>query len=555
MAFPTNCNPRVIALEDSSGCSLTRASVTPMTLTAFEAQGLTEVGMDKFLANAQEAKAAGYVERTLEMLLMGRISNIKGQLNEQKIPGAPSVILPMIYRKQRQNVNVNYWKVSAGVVCPTAGINGVPVSAWDVTFQKTGSTYSTSIPSPERYFIPNKNVIIEYANATTKVAYSKMFKIIAAVNADGGGVYKTKVTLEPNVHADTWAAYSAAEKAPYQPTLGLAYILANTVSDFQSWCYNEPVENTLKLLTFWLQRSRFTFKYNEEFVKVLNDAMLSGYFKVFRSMPIAQRQRESYARFWQGILNSVFFGQPISDKQTEALYTSCPSVVDPNDTDCVLEYLTNSLGFEYQLNACSRYTDHLGNPLSLDTLLPILYDVKLARQSSGETVTDIDLMTDRFTAGAILDMFVSYFKAKYGMGADRHYTPNAKLNFQNWQDMHYNKFDLPPELGGFTLNVFWDEFFDFKLAAADSGDTRNRVRSIWALDWSDLEFGVADNKSVQRKTNELDELYRCVIEPNVTHYMLKSMQFSALLNDANRHYMVRNFTDSCPTLSVAGCSV
>jgi hypothetical protein len=42
-----NCNPRLIQVDQSCGCTLTRANILAMTDEIFESQGLLEVGMDK----------------------------------------------------------------------------------------------------------------------------------------------------------------------------------------------------------------------------------------------------------------------------------------------------------------------------------------------------------------------------------------------------------------------------------------------------------------------------------------------------------------------------
>ena len=53
-----NCTPRHIHVDDSKGCSLTRASITAFKRSDFEAQAAKEVGMDRIIAQTAEARTA-----------------------------------------------------------------------------------------------------------------------------------------------------------------------------------------------------------------------------------------------------------------------------------------------------------------------------------------------------------------------------------------------------------------------------------------------------------------------------------------------------------------
>lgn len=555
MNLAANCTPRMIAVDSSEGCTLTRASVIGMTPDTFEAQGMKEVGMDRIIANATQAKAAGYKENTLEMLLMGRLAPVKNAIQKASIGGNQSVILPYIYRRQKRNINSNYWLVSAGAATTGAGTNGIPASAWDLTVQNTASTYASSLTNLEKYFLPGKYVLVETVNSSTKASYSLQYKIIASVNADAGGVSKAKLTLEPNVSATAWAGYSPTQKAVYQPIAGTMIGLSNSVSDYESWCHNEVSENSNKLLHFWLQTSRFTHSYNEEYLKALNAALTSGYFKTFASLPLAEQKRIQYAKYQRDWLNSCFYGQRINEYQSPETYTSLPQVVDPANPDCVFEYKANALGFKQQLIDCSRVYDHQGNALNLDTLASTLYSLKRAREADGGTVDTIDIMTDRWTAGHILEIMTSFFKTKYGVTYNMDFAKEQTLSFGTFKAFNYRVYPLPEDLGGFNLAVFYHPYFDDKVLAAASGDQRSRARTIFALDWTDIQIGIAGTASAQRKTNEADALYQCVIKPNIHHYMLESTTWTSIIEDPMRHYIVDNFSDACPTLTVAGCTV
>lgn len=556
MAFPDNCSGRIINVSASTGCTLTRADIVGMTPNMFEAQGFTEIGMDRVYAQAQEARVAGYRENTLTVLLNSRITNIKGALMKSKISQSESVILPYISRRQKRNIQSNYWSITAGAANPNAGKGSMPVSAWDLTVTNNPSALANTLQNLEQYFLPGKYLFVEYTGSNS-TAYSIQYKILGAATAGG----TTKVTVQPNITDTGWLALTSGQKLPYQ--IGgagggsaqagtTAYLGVNAVSDFESWGGQDNAENTNSLIHFWLQTSRIVHEYTDEYLRALNDGLTSQYFKLFRQLPLAEQKRIQQAKYDRDMLNSAFFGQAINEFQAVETYTKLPTVQDPANPNCVLEYKAMALGFQTQLGNCGRVFDHQTNPLNFDTLLQTLYLVKRAREADGGEVEVIDCMTDRFTAGIIQDLFISYYKAKYGVITTRQYQPDQELVFDGQVMLKYNKYQLPPELGGFYLAVFTHQFFDDKLSASANS---NRARVLWFLDWSDIELGVAGTNSAVRRTNEADALYNYVMKINVKHITLNSMSWAPIIEDPNRHYIVQNFSSGCPTLTVSGCTV
>ena len=554
MAFPNNCNPRIINVDASTGCTLSRASIRGMTPQDFEDQGFKELGMDRVIARAKEAKVAGVIERPLESLLMSNIKSIKGAVSKQQIAGQGSVILPYIYMRQRRNINSNYWRIANGAATPGAGTGGLHAGAWDLTIQNSGSKYASALVSLEQYFLPGRYVLVEAMNATTKVAYSLSYKILAAVNANSGLTQQALVTLIPNYTGPGWAGLTAAQQLTFQPTSGVLLNLANSVSDYESWCYQDNAENVNKLLTFWLQTTRETHEYSDEYLLALNAALTTNYFKDFRQLPLAQQKAIQHAKAMAVWMNSVFYGQQIDETQTVETYQSLPKVVDPMNPSCTLEFKANALGLKQQLINCSRYLDHQGNALSMDNIAAVAYDLKRAREATGASVDRIDFMTDRFTSGAILQLMTSFYKAKYGINTERFYQPNQKLTFEDQTMWNYNVYQLPDDLGGLELAIYTDPYFSDKLLAFDAGIS-NRGRTMWGIDWSDFYIGMAGTNSANRQTNVADNLYNCVIRPNVHHYQLNSQTWTTVIEDPARHYLVDNFSNACPALTVAGCSV
>lgn len=553
--FPGNCSGRVVTVSASNGCTLTRADIRALTPEAFAALDMTEIGMQEYYAKAQEARLAGYRENTLMELLMSKITNIKGELTKSSVRGSGSVIAPFISRRQKRNINSNYWKIVSGTPNPNANTADIPAGAWDVVVDNSPSALATTLTNLSQYFLPGKVMFIEYANASTNVAYSLQYKILASRAVAS----TTVVTITPNYSDAGWAALAAGSKLPYQ--IGgaaggnadagtIAYLGVNSVSDYESWGGQDPAENPQSLLNYFLQTSRIVHEYSDEYLKALNARLMNNYFTGFAQLPLAEQKRIQRAKYDRDFLNSAFYGQRINELQTVEGYRSLPQVVDPARPDCVLEYKSNALGFRTQLSDCSRILDHQGNPLNFDTLMATLYLVKRAREADGGTVETIDCMTDRFTAGMIQDVMIDYYNKKYKVNTTRFYEPNQALKFENQVMLKYNRYQLPPELGGFDLAVFTHPFFDDKLLASGSS---NRGRALWFLDWSDIELGVAGTNSAVRRTNEADELYNYVIKINAKHVTLDSMTWTPIIEDPNRHYIVENFSSACPVLTVAAC--
>ena len=84
---------------------------------------------------------------------------------------------------------------------------------------------------------------------------------------------------------------------------------------------------------------------------------------------------------------------------------------------------------------------------------------------------------------------------------------------------------------------------------------RSRGRTMWGIDWGDFTWGIAATNSASRQTNIYDNLYNCVIEPNITHYQLNSTTWSVIIEDPTRHQIVTNFSDATPVLTMPGANL
>ena len=184
MALIDSCNPRMIAVEDSCGCTLTRASIHAMTEADFENQFWLETGMSRVVANWKEARMTGVSQKTLTDLFLSRMTPVK-KVNLGQSP-QQSVIAPFILVPGQHRVNSNYFEVLSGNVHPSAGVPPIPASAWQVTLRNETSQFSTPLDALYRYFLTGRYLMVLYRDATN-TGRAIHFRIISSVDASVPG--------------------------------------------------------------------------------------------------------------------------------------------------------------------------------------------------------------------------------------------------------------------------------------------------------------------------------------------------------------------------------
>lgn len=547
MSLLNQCNPRYIQVEDSCGCAVTRASISAMKPADFEANFWKEIGMEKVVANTKMARMAGVPQKSLTDLLLSRMVPLK----QQAMATDGSVIQPWVYIPQAHAVNANHWIVTAGTAHPGAGSGGIHPGAWQLTVQNETGDFASALTDIHNYFRPGQYITVFYRDGSNN-SQRAQFLVLDAVDATGGGTVKATVSVAPNVNATTWAGYSAGAKAPWQPTAGLAIILANSVSDYESHCYNAPSVNPNKLKAFWWQTSRRTFCYNDEYVKALEAPLTSDFFKKFRQIPLVQQRKQQEATFEREWYNTVFFGDVIDDKQDVTTYESLPTVTDPANGSCVLEYKSNTIGIITQLNNCSRVTDFQNAELDIEVLLQNLYTLKRYRSADGAIIREIECFTDRFTKSIVTEALIKYLKNKHGESWTRNFDDGKRTMFEDFTIFEYTDFYLADV--GVTFRIVQNDGFDDFLGAAPSAHASS-ARWMMMIDWSDIQIGMAGAKSVKRQTNTADNLYNCVINPVVNHYELFSQKYNVIIGDPNRHLVYTNFDNAtCPSIPTPACA-
>lgn len=588
--FPAdNFTPLFFQVDGSTGCTLTRAQIRPFTKDDFAAQGLKEVGMDKTIAQMKEARMAGVQQKGLTDLLLSR--HVK--VNEGAVQSNGSIIAPFTLLPRRNVVNINYWLVTAGSATQpadpaSAWASTLPATVYYLTVKVSTTGYGTQITNLDRYFLPGMYVFVEstarhvgsdwqtyVGGGNIDSSVSLQFRVIGAVMKSGSSD-TAYVAVAPTefqsleTSSSAWTTYKANTTpdsdgiTPQQKasrsfvTKGTLLILANSVSDYESWCYQPPSINDKTLVEYWKQTIRWTHQYNDEYLKALTAPLTSEFYKKFRTLPIAEQRRQQEALMEKAFYNTVFYGDAISDKQTLATWTDLPTVDDLTNPGCSLEYKSNTIGIRNQLSEASKVIDNNGGALNLDTLFEIFYTLKRERGNDGTDISMIDTMTDRFTKAKIRELMIRYYKAKFSMDVMVNMQPNQKVvdSVSGRTVFEYDKYDLPDQ--GVSFSVFTDTYFDDRLGASQSlgasSGTKNRARSLHIIDWSDIQIGLHGTRSVKRQTNVADNLYNCTITQNVNHYMLNSKTIEVRVGNPNRHTIIENFSDACPTVTYSNCT-
>ncbi len=508
--------------------------------------------MDRILAQTKELRMTGVKQNALTDLIMSRIrpgkqGTIGGDQNGK------SVISPFTLVPQRSVVNSNYFVIESAEADPHAdstfeGVVHHP-GAWEITVINEAGQFATSLVNLEKYFLPGKYITVLTLDPVSGVSRTLQFKVIATANADDAGVSKATIDLEPPYTDAGWAALTSDEKAVFNPETGVVINLANSVSNYESWCYQYPSELTLKFREFWWQTIRSTWCYNDEYVKALQAPLTGTFFQKFRRLDLAMQRKRQGEQEERDLYNTLWYGQRINEKQSSSNgYQDLPQVMDAADDRCLMEYKANTLGFRTQLAECGRVIDMNGAALDIDLIKAMLYAIRRHRGLSG--MVEIDCFGDRFTYVLWQTAFLAYVKDRYGLDTTRFYTPGQKLTFQNQVLWNYDKFEFPED--GIIVNFFHDDYFDDHLSAFPDA-IKSRGRSLLFPDWSDFSVAMADTRSVNRQTNVADNLYNCVIQPNVNHYQLQSKTIQCQLGDPNRHLVVENFSDECAVLTATPC--
>jgi hypothetical protein len=592
---------RIIKVDDSTGCTLTNASIKGLTPAEFEALSNKEIDLARVIASSAEATMLGVQERGLVALLNSSITNIKPLINKVNI-SEQSIILPYIQRRQRSVINSGYFAIEGGKAADANSpvSDGYTAGGGDqeLTVNLGASDWASPIEHIERYFLTGGFVIANSWDSNEDPIESQ-FKIIGAIDATAGGISKAKVTLRPTgpslkqEKADGTSGYTIAEwgtrgnagsgfagKLDYELVKGVIQTIANNVNDFEEWCRNQPTDLSVKLIVNWLQTTRESRTvdqcYKETLQKIMNGDV-NPYLKSMVYQPLAEQNKIASKASQEQWLRATWFNQAISENQTPETYMNLPAVTDPEDDHCTLEYKSNALGIRSLLRESGRIKNGNGAALTVESLQADIYYLKRNREQDGSSISVIDCMTDRFTYNKLFEVFNQYYKARYGWGLERAAQINQQITHNGILLFNYSMYDLPEV--GCQLAVFHDPYFDdiinhqSSLFGADgpvggdkviksdgkrssqsivgSATAAKVMRAMWFVDWSDVKIGIAGTNAVTRKSPhpDTDRLYKCRMAHKETEFSLRSTKWTTMMDVPARHLIIENFDANAATAS------
>lgn len=550
--------------------SLSKADINGITPKWIEDRANDGYGEEAFVWRQMVMGGlSGVAEDSLAELLLSRAkgpnSDASIKLTEQKIGPVKSFFLPYFLRGKEDVINANAFVIESAEVNGNAGstVDGTTFSAgsWAITVTNTNSEWGSNLPNLENMFLPGESVIVNNLSDSGAVQRPVM-KVEHAINANSGGVEKATVYLAPPFTDAEWGALTSDQKAVYQPGAKSVVILGtNSVSDFESYCHNQPAFLSQRVHAYFPQTSRFTRSWDEEYesyLKYILEGNVNEYLRRFRVLPLAEQNRRMYDTYRRKWINSVFWGDVSNQQQSVEGYKSMPHITDPR-TGTFIHYKSESTGLYRQLQACNRVIDNQGSRLNFNTVEELLYQLKRHRETrKSMTVEDIDVFTDRHNATRIESLMHRYYQKKYGVTTYVKYENDEPLRINTGSKNHrtlWNKksYELPDI--NVVLHVFVHNWFSDNRLHYDPS-IRSASNMMWFIDWSDFTLGILETNKRKSETPDIDTDpdFACTMKANKTFHDMESTTWCPFVGEESQHLIIENFSDDCPVFTAQTCA-
>jgi len=611
-AFKENNDPSSVAIwnnYDSCG-SMTRADVglaesADLDAIFTDSGGTNNMGnfaryrdMESLLVTQMELKTCGQRQYGMYDWLMSGAKSMGSGITKRSVSGGVSEIEPFILAAQKDTIKDNYWVVdrlldhqykfetsnstSSLTLAPGGAKTHDPALSATVTaaggqfvIRLKGSTTNQNLNLA--YFKPGTTINYFSKSGNTGAAYRVAFKIVSAItntqsNVDyidvgvkylsgwGAGVdIGSTFAFGDGTHASKIGAYDTGGS-------GVCVLGANNVNDFEKWCEQRPVLNTRKHVPFWYQTSRHTLCVSEFYKEWLERMMrTNAYFNKFGDVSLAERNAQLGLLHQKEWVNSFFWGQPISSKQTLADYKEL-EVINSHSTTfgehgsdiegSAIGYRANALGIYRQLASTGRVRDESGSRVGLlgdhGLLEKYVFEIVRSRKDQGKPSDTVDLFTDSKTAKNIFNAMMTYYKNESGSTLNVNYDiTNKNISNLGFYAQSY-KLHYP---AGVTLNVITNEFFDDMVTANKAGTTESGEvsngsmgRFMMILDLGGGVYpGILASNRVVHKTGDLADLaksdssYACVMNNPTKETTLNSTTWTAIVECPTDNLIIENF--------------
>lgn len=560
--FSTQCLPAIRLGPGSCGLTACDAVIpAPSGLDAlYQSSGDFRLMEAMFLwqweAKANQAKQSAL----FEYLMASKVNLSKKVVPTNMSPGLIE-IRPFVQVKRKGPINNNYWKAEDGVASSADGTSPGDSTHWRMDF-----TSPNGIPNHVDWFKVGSWVFVNgLAVDGTSIRWAG--QIVQSTIVGG----KIQVVMAPRV---TGSFLPSARKA--NPVKGGATTGVPNVSNFESWCAQEPGLITTTLDPYWIGTTRTTFKTCELYEK-WRDLVIAdnAQYREIYDLPEQEYNRQVAEKFSRDHVESFMRNTALANQTVETFndlatinttaygLTIANSAID--SAQCIGKR-ANPIGIYEQHVQCERVVDALGTKLNIPALLQAIYKMKRIREATGAPAGAINVFEIAMSSTyAVLfhQAMLKYYDAQWG----------GKLNWSidiiksGVAPFGFRYKDYPlvwPD--GTTLRVVTDTYFDDYAAfmgqlASDFADANynNLGRQIWINDWSRIYMGIFSSmRKVSEPGSRMDiaqavgTLDPCVMENVQEKFVMTSFTWTAVADAVLGNLIIENLSGDIPEHDVIG---
>lgn len=499
-----------------------------------------------------EANMCQARQSNLFNFLMASSMNLSKKISMDKLNSGLLQIKPYVMMKRKGEVDNNNWRATNG---QASGQN------WQMDFAS-----GTNIPVHVGFFNAGERIFIRGITANGTSTNTAWIVVSSTVV---GSVVRVVMTSQ-NTNSNLAAARLAS------PVAGVAVLGTANISDFESWCNQEPGLINTTYEPYWTETVRAS-SCQEELYDQWREQVMAGnalYRELYDLDTISYNRQmaESWKRRW---MNTIFYNKALANQtladmanledidavlwdwaaETE---TTPDGYVRTSAARCVGKK-ANAVGIYEQMAKCERVRDMQGLPINLPALFREFYKIKRIREATGHPNPRVfELFMPESYLVAWQTALLSYFKGRSldMMRLNENMAANVE---QSPMGFRYRKFqlDYPDiELRLVTDNYFTDELAEFEAQAAALGagyeGLANVGRKVWLMDWSNTYVGIIGSDRITHRSGDIQTLaatdpsYMCVMKVPRKTVTLTSTQYTVVVECPAAGLILENMSGDAP---------
>lgn len=528
-------------------CSgLTLTDLSPTTADEFTAIYTDEAGRWRIMGALIESDFIGRSCQTRQNVWWDWLSQTARAWDQKRLSlgsmdRGVREVMPYVTMGRKGIINNNYWSVTNGAEPEGPGPSPNNASTYTHTFDLTSQTGIPpgDVGEQSGWFRSKTPIYIRGRNTDTGITTTTEWEIV-----DSDVLNDTTV----RVYAlDKNAASYLSEAKTQLPETGLAMRGNPRVSDYESYCGQDPGINPNSQAMFWIDSTRWVVCIDEEMEKLF--AMIrdnNPYYRQYGDVPTVELNRQLQENFQNQMVNQAFWGKPLPN-QTATDWKNLDIITTP-DGAIVTDYFdlpdtlgrnmgrrAAAVGFYEQLAECSRIKDLGGLALNIPELLGELYLIWRTRLDNRVESNVIELVTSTSYAPLLRQGFFNYMQSKYNGALRANFDisdimkPKRLPGGFTFSDIEV---DYP---AGLTVRIVTHLAFDDMLDAhaRANPDMASNGRMVLILDignsvyMSVLESNTVTNTSGDISTlSKLSQTLLCTMKVPTKKVTMKSMKYT-----------------------------